>query len=594
MDYDSSTTRDTVMNSSNVSFLPGCENPASSRHQQVPASTDGLRLPEGYFAEADGIYFYEQDDDEDQEGPVRICSPVTVIGLCRRSEGKGWSRVLDVVDADRRTQRLLLDEVLFNGAPAALLRPLLDAGLSIEQGAKARKRLVDLLCIWRPRDMFVRVSKVGWVDDDFDTYVFADGTIVGRKKAILDRDTGIFGEMGGVSGSLNDWKQTVAAPCVGNPLMLLAVSQAFVGPMLGPLGLDGGGFHFRGASSRGKTTLLSLGASVWGAPKFVQSWRTTDNALENMASACSSGLLALDELHLVSARCAGDIVYMLSNGRGKQRMSAAGKGKPVDTWVVATLSSGEITLEDHLATGGKKIHAGQEVRLIDIEADGQRFGSFDILHSETNPGHFVEKLLQASTSHHGHVSRIFVEKLIANMHLRDNFKNTMSKIMDQAIKGHDLGEDSQVRRVLKRFALAAMAGEVATTFGLTGWEKGEAMNGILRVAGNWIVERDVAKAKPIAAALDRTRQYLTEHLDRFVPCGSSGDLDGWRDDTWIYIRPETWSRIHGAEGALEAARLHNAANMLKTDKGETLQLKMSRSVPGRPKAYAVSAGVLNA
>jgi len=313
-----------------------------------------------------------------------------------------------------------------------------------------------------------------------------------------------------------------------------------------------------------------------------------------MASSCSSGLLALDELHLVSARCAGDIVYMLSNGRGKQRMGFAGKGKPVDTWVVATLSSGEITLEDHLATVGRKIHAGQEVRLIDIEADGQRFGSFDVLHSEVNPGHFVEKLLQASIRNHGHASRVFVEKLIASMDRRDNFKNVMSKIMDQAIKGHDLGQDSQVRRVLKRFALAAMAGEVATAFGLTGWEEGEAMNGILKVAGNWIMERDVAKAKPIAAALDRTREYLTKHLDRFAPCGSSGDLDGWRNDTWIYIRPDTWSRIHGAERALEAARLHNAANMLKTDKGETLQLKMGRSIAGRPKVYAVSARVLDA
>jgi putative DNA primase/helicase len=594
MDYDTSTSSDTVMNASNVTFLPGCEKPVSQHNQDVPVLGDGLRLPQGFFAEADGIYFYNQDDDENNEGPVRICSPVTVVGLCRRSEGKGWSRVLDVVDADRRTHRLLLDEVLFNGAPAALLRPLHDCGLCVEKGAKARKHVVDLLSVWRPRDTFVRVSKVGWVDDDFDTYVFADGTIVGRKKAILDRDTGIFGEMGGVSGSLNDWKETVAAPCVGNPLMLFAVSQSFVGPMLGPLGLDGGGFNFRGKSSRGKTTLLSLAASVWGAPKFVQSWRTTDNAMENMASCCSSGLLALDELHLVSARCAGDIVYMLANGRGKQRMSTAGMVKPVDTWVVATLSSGEITLEDHLASGGKKIHAGQEVRLIDIEADGQRFGSFDVLHSEKNSGHFVEKILQASTNHHGHASRIFVEKLIASMDRRDNFKNAMSKIMDQAIKGHDLGQDSQVRRVLKRFALAALAGEVATSFGLTGWKKGEAMNGIMMVAGNWIEERDVARAKPIAAVLDLTRIYLTEHLDRFVPCGSSGDLDGWRDDTWIYIRPETWSRIHGAEGALEAARLHNAANMLKTDKGETLQLKMGRSVPGRPKVYAVSAGVLEA
>jgi len=47
---------------------------------------------------------------------------------------------------------------------------------------------------------------------------------------------------------------------------------------------------------------------------------------------------------------------------------------------------------------------------------------------------------------------------------------------------------------------------------------------------------------------------------------------------------------HGAEGALEQHALHNAANMLKTDKGETLQLKMGRSVPGPPESLCSERG----
>ncbi|OAN77240.1 hypothetical protein A8B81_15735 [Sulfitobacter pontiacus] len=593
MDYEAPKPVNADMNLSNIIPLHGVNNMGPSVVSAPTAIPTFLGMPEGYFAELEGVYFHDQREEGD-EGPVWICSPVAVAGLCRRSDGKGWGRVLDVIDADNRTHRILLDEAIFNGSHAALLRPLLDCGLRIAKGAAARKRLIDLLGMWRPAETLVRVSSAGWIDKDFDTFVFADGTSVGRKKAILDRDTGILGEMGVVKGSLENWQETVAAPCVGNPLMLLAVSQAFVGPLLEPLGLEGGGFHFRGASSRGKTTLLNLAASVWGAPQYVQSWRTTDNAMENIASSCSSALLALDELHLVSAEYAGDIVYMLANGRGKQRMSAGGRGKLTDSWVVATLSSGEITLEDHLASGGKKVHAGQEVRLIDIEADGRRFGSFDVLHGNSDPGDFVENLHQLVSSHHGHPSRVFVKRLIANMDRRDNMKNVMQGFMDQAIKAHDLGRDGQVRRVLKRFALAAMAGEMATTFGLTGWEKGEALRGILEVASSWIVERDVAQAKPIAAALVRTKTYLSEHSQCFAPSGSIGGLDGWKDDKWFFIRPETWSRIHGVNAALEAARLHKAANMLRTDKGETLQLKMGRSVPGRPKVYAVSAGVLDA
>jgi len=80
------------------------------------------------------------------------------------------------------------------------------------------------------------------------------------KKAYLGpRQLGIFGEMGGVSGSLNPiGEQTVPAPCVGNPAY--AASQCFKQPslsMLGPLGLDVEGFNFRCPSSRAKTTLLT-------------------------------------------------------------------------------------------------------------------------------------------------------------------------------------------------------------------------------------------------------------------------------------------------------------------------------------------------
>lgn len=140
--------------------------------------------------------------------------------------------------------------------------------------------------------------------------------------------------------------------------------------------------------------------------------------------------------------------------------------------------------------------------------------------------------------------------------------------------------------------MAAVAGEMATKAELTGWETGEATKGIREVARVWLEERDVAKASEVASAMEATRSYLTMNSHRFLPCGSTGDVDGWRDDAWFYIRSETWSRIHGEEGAQDAARLHKAANMLRTNKGETLQYRMGRSTPDRPKVYAVSVEVL--
>ncbi|WP_102107396.1 DUF927 domain-containing protein [Oceaniglobus roseus] len=548
-------------------------------------------LPEGYFSTADGIWFEKQTDDEEAAAPIWVCSPLSVVGLCRGIDGKGWSRVVDVVDPDEYRHRLLLDEAEVQSSPAALMRKLLTHGLQLSTAPGTKERVAHLVKAWRPLDRFLRVSRPGWVDGDFDIFVFANGEVIGPKRVILDRYTGIVGEMSKTTGSIDGWKAGVGSACVGNPLMLLAVSQAYVGPLLAPLGLEGGGFHLRGASSRGKSTLMKLAASVWGSPSFCQSWRTTDNAVEDVASCCSDALLALDELHQADPKAAADIVYMLSDGRGKLRMTSGGAAKTPGGWHVATLSTGEITLEEHLASGGKKFHAGQDVRLIDIDAESRAFGAFDKLHGSAEPGRFVERLVDAAAANYGRASRVFVERLIGALTDRAKMENVITLFVALVTKRNDLDQNGQVRRVLKRFALAALAGELATTFGLTGWKRGDAFDGILEVASVWIGERDLVTVGAVNAARERTRDHLLANAAGFVPCGPDPAPEGWRDETHYYVRSDVWAHIHGVEGAQQAARLLKAAHLLKTDKGDTLQFRMPRRVPGRPKAYAVSVEV---
>ena len=66
------------------------------------------------------------------------------------------------------------------------------------------------------------------------------------------------------SGSLADWQSGVGSLVAGHSRGVFAVSVAFAGPSLGLLGLEGGGFHFCGQSSRGKSTLVEAAASIWG------------------------------------------------------------------------------------------------------------------------------------------------------------------------------------------------------------------------------------------------------------------------------------------------------------------------------------------
>jgi putative DNA primase/helicase len=101
---------------------------------------------------------------------------------------------------------------------------------------------------------------------------------------------------------------------------------------------------------------------VYGGADYLNRWRATTNGLEALAAIRSDTLLILDELSQVDPREAGEIAYMLANGSGKSRANRNGNTRMRHEWRLLFLSAGEIGLAQHLASAGKRIKAGQEVR----------------------------------------------------------------------------------------------------------------------------------------------------------------------------------------------------------------------------------------
>ena len=148
-------------------------------------------------------------------------------------------------------------------------------------------------------------------------------------------------------GSLEDWQAGVGRLASGHVLPVLAISAALAGPLLHLAGQEGGGVHFHGQSSRGKTTLLQVAASVWGrggSPGYVRAWRATANGLEGAAASATDTVLVLDEFGQVDGREAGAVLYSLSNGGGKVRAARDGAMREPKSWRVMVLSTGEITV----------------------------------------------------------------------------------------------------------------------------------------------------------------------------------------------------------------------------------------------------------
>ena len=568
----------------------------------ISGSVQLIGLPRGYGALPDGIYRRV----EGQDGPdwVWLCSPIRVIALPRDASGKGWGRLVEIVDPDSRRHRWAIPAEMFAGDGAELRRECLRLGLRLSTAKGARPAFSDLLQRWEPPARALTATRLGWADESCEAFVLGDGSVIGAEDVVYQSEhaPGAAAEMR-AAGSLEEWRETVAAPCRGNPLLILALSLAFAEPLLEPLTREGGGVHLRGASSQGKSTAQRVAVSVWGSPGFLHTWRATANGLEGVASAANATLLALDEMGEVAGREVSEAAYMLANGKGKARADRSGAARPSARWRTMILSSGEIRLADKMAEAGKRNHAGQEVRLLDIGADGQAHGAFDDLHGAAGGAAFADSLNRAAATNFGTAGPAFVRALL------DDFDAALARAREhiaafeaEAARHVTLSE-GQTLRARERFALIAAAGALASEFGITGWEPGAAQQAAVTGLRLWLDGRGGSGPTEARQAIERTRAFLVKHGEaRFERISDDPDQRhrgpsnraGWRDGAHFYIAEDAWTELHRGADAKRAAGHLRDAGLLVPEGPRRLKRKVPRAAGVNIRAYCVKVEIMGA
>jgi putative DNA primase/helicase len=246
--------------------------------------------------------------------------------------------------------------------------------------------------------------------------------------------------------------------------------------------------------------------------------------LESLAASHSDCTLVLDEFGQLDPREAGEAAYLLSNGVGKQRAGRTGAARPRLSWRLMTLSAGEVDLAELMAEAGRRMRAGQELRLVTVPADaGAHLGVFETLHGFDGPGELAQHLTRATEQAFGTAGRAWLEHLAANFEevssdLREHIDAIGREFVPEAASG-------QVARVGRRFALIAAAGELATAAGLTGWPAGEATHAARRCFNAWIESRPggIGMSED-AMMLRQIRGWFALHGEaRFTPWDRADD-----------------------------------------------------------------------
>lgn len=476
----------------------------------------------GYFeSTAKGIFYVGANKEGDMTPPRWLCAPLHVKAQTRDAKSGEWGRLLEWSDADGVTHTWAMPLEQLQGDGLEVRRTLARQGLNIAPNRTARDLLGSYLQVCEVQARARCVDRLGWHGDN---YILPSGCIGHNDELVVFQNTHALEPQLSTAGTAAEWRAAVAKLATGNSRLVFAISTAFAGPLAELAGEDSGGFHLRGKSSSGKTTALKLAASVWGNPtQYPRLWRTTANGLEGLAALHNDGLLILDELSQVDPREAGEAAYLLANGQGKTRATRTGTAKQSARWRLLFLSAGEESLTALMAKAGKKANAGQEIRLADIDADaGAGLGAFEYLHEHQNPAAMALALKDAANRSYGAVGMAWLQYLVEN---RPRLAELVADGLRQFVTENAPPEASgQITRVARRFGLVAVAGELATHCGLTGWSEGEAANASAKCFEAWLDSFGRSGSREDKAILEKVRLFIEQHgASRFEDVAATED-----------------------------------------------------------------------
>lgn len=567
-------------------------------HLIAPAKPAQVKVPAGFRLSQSGVYFVDSTCEKDD---VFICAPLTIAAATRTREGEDWGRLLEFTDADGRRHDWAMPMSMLAGDGGEYRARLLSMGLIISPSRKARELLTTYIQTSMPDERVRCVARVGWHDGAF---VLPDETFGQGERVLFQSSAGAEHRLR-VAGTLEAWQKFVSRYCVGNSRLIFAVASAFAGTLLTLTDEGGGGFHYRGRSTIGKSTALLVAGSVWGGDSskgYLDTWRATVNGLETVAELHNHGLLCLDEISQCDPRTIGETAYMLANGIGKARMTRAGGTRRRLEWDLIFLSNGEQSLSDLAAQAGQRTRGGQEARMCDVEADaGKGMGLFEELHGMASPDALARHLSAASRKYYGTAIREYLAQLVVH---QEQMREAVQNVRDAFLKEYMPAEASgEVWRVASRFALVAAAGESARE--VTGWPEDVSLAAAAEMFKVWLTGRGTSGHKDDEAAIQQVRAFLEAHgASRFQNvtgdaqrvinrAGFKRTLPSGR--TEYLILPECFRREVCA-GYDSRATAQVLAERGYLTRGDGRNLAKAETLPevGRTRVYVVSSNVLEA
>lgn len=257
-------------------------------------------------------------------------------------------------------------------------------------------------------------------------------------------------------GDLDAHLDALRRAWAASPVCATMIAGALAAPLLLPLGMPNFGIHLIGESSRGKTTMLRVAASVYGDPthpQWVAAWNATNVGAELRAAMLCDVPLCCDEVGGGDPGQLERLVYALINGTGRTRGQRDATLRATTSWRTIMLSTGERSLVDETAA------TGAQIRTLELHVDG--FGALGAAE--------VDALRDACVANAGSLGRSWVQSLVDVA----DWSAWRQQLADRTAAFRRREADPLQQRAAAYHALLAVAEELAGVFGLG--EGGETM-----------------------------------------------------------------------------------------------------------------------
>lgn len=473
---------------------------------QQEANPNRFTASSGEYSTVNGVVYlsvYKVLAGKVTKGPKEALFPeIEIIGQARDPDGQGWGRLIAFRNNDGRRLEVLIQDSDLTGKGDNVREALTSSGLPLySTGRNIARYLCDYIYN-RPivnrenKDLMPQKVAIarrgGWLGDAFIT---PNGVIGDSEERIYYEPAGNAKANYDQAGSIDKWRDSVGYLARYSSPLTLAICTALAAPLLSRISWleqKSGGFHFYSTSTVGKTSIAEAAAGVYGKPSpdggRVISWSGTANALECVAAAHNDSLMCLDELKTAKPYEVSDIIYRLANGVGKARLDKDINLRKPPTWQVLWISTGELTVEQYLKKAGAEVQTGTDIRSIPIDVgmgvraapmDRDTLGIFEAIPPRFKTISEAFSLLSIGTrENYGELGHKWLEYLTANADALETQAEPFARAF--YVKApKEIG--AQQSRELKRFKLCAVAGEIATKAGLTGWQEGQATDAVIKL-----------------------------------------------------------------------------------------------------------------